>query len=163
MATKRQFEAALARVSLSTRAEPRIELDGDCKYECFDDVDGNEVAFIAWQHGKATYHVVTKMKARIYEDNAGGIHYVTDAGQSTNTDTPTDGNLIADLVNLQAWLDDSRAERPNDADLIDFDGDCFGPYGAKLIAEYNGRTVTLHIDRLGAAGTRYLGVKQGAA
>jgi hypothetical protein len=59
MATKRQFEAALARVSLSTRVEPRIELDGDCKYECFDDVDGNEVAFIAWQHGKATYHVMT--------------------------------------------------------------------------------------------------------
>jgi hypothetical protein len=37
--------------------EPRIEMDSPYKYECFDNEKGEEVAFIAWQNGEATYNL----------------------------------------------------------------------------------------------------------
>jgi len=43
------------RCTSSMIASPRIEKDGECMYECFDDPNGNEVAFIAWQKTEPTY------------------------------------------------------------------------------------------------------------
>jgi hypothetical protein len=85
---------------------------------------------------------------------------VTADGRSTNTNVPTAGGLVADLLAIEDWLDDIRGERPDDADQIDFDGECFGQYGATRIADVDGRgTVTLYTKGMGNAGYRYLGVK----
>jgi hypothetical protein len=53
--TKEQFEAALAENGASIASEPRIEIDGDYKYECFDNADGVEIGFIAWRGGEPNY------------------------------------------------------------------------------------------------------------
>jgi hypothetical protein len=48
MTTKAEFEAFIvANCPMHVRQEPRIERDGDYRYECFDDAEGNEVAFIS--------------------------------------------------------------------------------------------------------------------
>lgn len=53
---KLTFDAFVAeRCTTSMIASPRIEKDGAYEYECFDDADGNEVAFISWEKGEAAY------------------------------------------------------------------------------------------------------------
>ncbi|WP_315833874.1 hypothetical protein [Bradyrhizobium prioriisuperbiae] len=56
MTTIADFHAALAAAGISSQ-QPRIETDGDYKYECFDDAEGAEIAFISWHAGEPTYVV----------------------------------------------------------------------------------------------------------
>jgi hypothetical protein len=53
--TKEQFETALASEGASIASEPRVEIDGDHKYECFDNNDGVEIGFIVWFKGEPKY------------------------------------------------------------------------------------------------------------
>lgn len=56
---KQTFEAfVIANCSMSMRAEPRVEVDGEFKYECYDNDDGEEVAFVSWHNGVATYTIM---------------------------------------------------------------------------------------------------------
>lgn len=49
MTTKAEFEQFIAtHCPMHARNEPRKERDGEYTYECFDDADGNEVAFIMY-------------------------------------------------------------------------------------------------------------------
>lgn len=55
---KQTFDAfVIENCPLHVRDEPRVEVDGDYKYECYDNADGEEVAFIAWHNGEATYTI----------------------------------------------------------------------------------------------------------
>lgn len=50
------FDAFIAkRCSSSTIDHPRTERDGEFFYECYDDAEGAEVAFISWQASEPTY------------------------------------------------------------------------------------------------------------
>lgn len=56
--TKEAFEAFVsANCPAHVRDEPRVEMDSPYKYECFDNDDGDEVAFISWKDGVATYTI----------------------------------------------------------------------------------------------------------
>jgi hypothetical protein len=91
------------------------------------------------------------MRARIYEDNAGNITIVTDDGRSIWTDRPNYSVLEQDLASLPDWIDDSRNDRPDDADQGDWDAD------ETLIAERdNDGALTIYEDRMGANGRLYL-------
>lgn len=58
MTTKAEFEAFVqANASRESRLSPRKESDVNYRYECYDDADGNEVAFISWRDGAATYTI----------------------------------------------------------------------------------------------------------
>jgi len=59
--TKNEFEAfVLANCGLTARTEPRRERDGEYLYECFDNADGDEIAFISYKAGAApTYTIIT--------------------------------------------------------------------------------------------------------
>lgn len=57
--SKPEFDAfVLANVGLLGRAEPRIERDGEYKYECYDNEEGAEIAFVAYRVGEEpTYSI----------------------------------------------------------------------------------------------------------
>lgn len=58
--TQADFESFIAQnCSISARTEPRKETDKGTGYlyECYDDADGNEIAFISWKNGIATYSI----------------------------------------------------------------------------------------------------------
>lgn len=98
------------------------------------------------------------MMARIYEDNAGGLHHVMPDGRSISDNSGDKGKMLADLILVADWIDDVRAMHKDDADHIDYEGACFGEYGAKLIAEYADGVVRIWPERMGAAGERYVGL-----
>jgi hypothetical protein len=56
---KNTFDAFVAaRCTGSMISEPRTERDVEYSYECFDDADGNEVAFITYRAGEEpTYFI----------------------------------------------------------------------------------------------------------
>lgn len=58
--TKEEFTRLVSRFGFGfgARIEPRIEVDGQYLYECFDTPDGDEIAFITWFDGEPTYHMV---------------------------------------------------------------------------------------------------------
>lgn len=53
------FEKFVAeRCSSLMIAEPRVEKDGEYAYDCFDDADGNEVAFISYKAGEEPTYTI---------------------------------------------------------------------------------------------------------
>lgn len=64
--TREEFEAIVAaRCPLHVRQEPRIERDVEYSYECYDDEDGNEVAWIAYRTGEEPAYYVRSMTRTI--------------------------------------------------------------------------------------------------
>lgn len=57
---KATFDAFVAsHCTLSMIAEPRAERDTEYSYQCYDDADGNEVAFVTFHTGEEpTYHIL---------------------------------------------------------------------------------------------------------
>lgn len=97
-------------------------------------------------------------RAQILEDNGGGIHWVAADGRScssngiTGRDSHT-GQLVAELVALEDWMDDARNDRPDEADTVKMDED-----GMTVIAEIDDAgVVTLYTERMGAPGRNYAG------
>jgi len=97
-------------------------------------------------------------KAQILEDNGGGIHWVTADGRSCSTNGITKrdsqaGQLVTELVGLEDWIDDTRNDRPDEADTVDMDED-----GMTVIAEIDeDGVVTLYTERMGASSRNYAG------
>jgi len=51
--SKTEFEAFVkANCPSHARLEPRVERDVEYSYECFDDDDGNEIAFVSYKTGE---------------------------------------------------------------------------------------------------------------
>ena len=103
-------------------------------------------------------------KARIWEDVGGGIHWVIKRNQHSQSCTgfANPGQLREDLTNLDGWIDETRNERPEEADLVDYDGERFGPHGGELIAQCEGGVVKVWPERMGRAGAEYLGAEYDA-
>lgn len=101
------------------------------------------------------------IKAQILEDNGGGIHWATDDGRSCSTNGITKsssnaGALVADLVALEDWIDDTRNDRPDEADTVEMDED-----GMTVIAEMDDAgVVTIYTERMGASGRAYAGTSK---
>lgn len=58
--TKEEFDSFVkANCSNECYDEPRIEHDYEYLYECYDDAGGEEIAFISWVDGNATYRIKT--------------------------------------------------------------------------------------------------------
>ena len=100
-------------------------------------------------------------KAQILEDNGGGIHWVTADGRSRSSNgiTKSDGQagqLVAELVVLEDWIDDTRNDRPDEADTVEMDED-----GMTVIAEIDeAGVVTLYTEQMGASGRNYAGMSE---
>ena len=97
------------------------------------------------------------MNAQILEDNAGGIHYVMPGKSCSHpgffAGHPQAGHMLRDLISLADWLDDTRDERPEDADLVGFDEP-----GMVLVAMLQGGAVTLYPDNMGVSARIYAGI-----
>lgn len=87
------------------------------------------------------------MKTEIYEDNAGGIHYLHNGKVYFLGFDPAPGQLLADLVSADDWIDDAEVE-----------GDEIGGNDL-LIAECDGRKITIYIDAMGNSGKTYAGIE----
>ena len=102
-----------------------------------------------------------KTKAQILEDNGGGIHWVTAGGRSCSSNgiTKSDGQagqLVAELVALEDWIDDTRNDRPDEADTVEMD-----EAGMTVIAEIDeAGVVTIYTERMGASGSNYAGTSE---
>lgn len=102
---------------------------------------------------------MSKITAQILEDNAGGLHVVTDDLRSVfilgcHEDHSQAGCLLADLVSVTEWIDDARNDRPEECDQVTMDED-----GMTVIAELNeDGAVTLNTERMGASGRAYAGI-----
>ena len=55
---KAAFEAALAAAGIPSFQEPRREVDGNIAYDCFDNSDGDEIAFISYREGEIMGYTV---------------------------------------------------------------------------------------------------------
>lgn len=59
--TKSEFEAFVAaNCPLGIRGEPRRERDGEYQYDCFDNADGEEIAFITYKIGNDPVYSIKK-------------------------------------------------------------------------------------------------------
>lgn len=57
--SREEFEAFVAdNCPMHVRDEPRIENSTEYKYECFDDHDGEEVAFISYKTGAQPVYTI---------------------------------------------------------------------------------------------------------
>ena len=51
--SKESFETFInENCSLSMRSEPRRERDGEYSYDCYDNADGDEIAFVSYKTGE---------------------------------------------------------------------------------------------------------------
>ena len=94
------------------------------------------------------------MDARLYEDNAGFLHFCLEVGRSISIgNDPSPGMLVQDLFSLKNWIDDYISDDPDWANIMPYHGD---GDGAKIIAQMVGGTITLYIDRMASASRQYL-------
>lgn len=96
------------------------------------------------------------MALRVYEDNAGGLH-MTDLQTYVSglESQPQDGGLIDDITTWVDWRDDATIRGPY-ADMQT----CFDHPETRLIAEYDGDTITIHTEHIGRAAQRYIGLRR---
>lgn len=100
----------------------------------------------------------TAIRAQLLEDNGGGLHYVLSDGRSCSMagvykGHSQAGQMLADIAAVEDWIDDTRKDRPDEADTVGWNEE-----GMIVIAERDGGTITLHLDGVGASGAAYLGV-----
>jgi hypothetical protein len=91
---------------------------------------------------------ITNTVVSLYEDNAGGLHMSDGTTLASGMEHNAPGALIGDIVTFADWIDDATARQPHPA-----------KFQAELIAEWDGSTLTVYIDRLGNAGRRYAGIE----
>lgn len=100
------------------------------------------------------------MNAKIFEDIAGNIHFVTDDGRSLhNVNAGNDrGTMLRDLYHLPEWFESYQTNYPEDCNTLDLD-DYGAPLAMACIAEIADGVITLYPDAMGAAGRVYAGLE----
>ena len=93
---------------------------------------------------------------RVIEDNGGGLH-ITDGKLvfSGLEDNPKPDH-INDIVYFADWIQDVMDE----GHVIEYVRDQWTHPALTTIAEYDGTDITIHADKLGNAGYKYLGLSR---
>ncbi len=90
----------------------------------------------------------------VFEDNAGGIHFVEDYKKAYYQGCPERGKLLEDLINFTLWNDDCE---PSACDAYTYDG-----VGYDKIAECDLVTGSIKVypDKFGSSGKLYAGITE---